>query len=102
MVKSITEEQYKKLIWKEKLSYVKEWKCKCNECGKTWHYLASDKFSQDTGELGKDLIQSTACCCNPFGILIGGLRQKQKDFNQCPNCNSKNVKKQKLYYKKET
>lgn len=80
---------------------VKETKCICNQCGKVWHYLPSEKFFQDSGEFGKDLIQSTACCCNPFGILIGGLRQKPKELDQCPKCNSKNVKKETVYYKKK-
>lgn len=80
---------------------IKEIKCTCNECGKVWHYLPYEQKAQKMGEFGKDLIQTTACCCNPIGILVGSLRQKPKSLDQCQNCNSKNVKKEDVYYKKE-
>ncbi|MBI2663359.1 hypothetical protein HYX15_02385 [Candidatus Woesearchaeota archaeon] len=79
---------------------IKEIKCKCNQCGKIWHYLPSEKTSQTLTESGKDMIQASACCCNPIGILVGGLRQKQRELDECPNCNSKDVNKETIYYEK--
>lgn len=81
---------------------IKEIKCTCNQCKKVWHYLPKDERGQKTEEFGKDLIQSTACCCNPIGILVGGLRKRPRPLDQCPKCNSKNVSKKEIYYEKKS
>lgn len=96
MAKKISEEEF------DPKKHIKEIKCKCNQCKNVWHYLPKDEQGQKTEEFGKDLIQSTACCCNPIGILVGGLRKRPRPLDQCPNCNSKDVSKKEIYYEKKS
>ena len=84
---------------------IKEIKCTCNQCGKVWHYLPQEKMEQTGAEIhnfSKHLMTASLCCGNPLGCF-GALIPTQKviDLERCPECKSKNVKKQTVYHKKE-
>ncbi len=79
---------------------VTEIKCKCRECGKIWHYLPHEEQAQKMEETGKNMIQASACCCNPIGILTGVTRQRPRAIDSCPNCGSRNVEKTEKTYSK--
>lgn len=83
-----------------KKKHITEIKCECKECGKVWHYLPVEEQAQKLEEAGKNMIQATACCCNPIGILTGIIRQKPRAMDSCPNCGSRNVKKTEKTYSK--
>ena len=105
MTKSITEEEYKQLSWKEKFNYVKEWKCKCNECGKHWNYL--DKAEKEMrNQIGLNACLQVGYCCNPcMGIATSNantqLSKQVKELKQCLQCKSSNVKCEARYFLKQ-
>jgi predicted RNA-binding Zn-ribbon protein involved in translation (DUF1610 family) len=79
---------------------VNEIRCTCNGCGKVWHYLPHEKIREmgkAMSNSGKNMIQASPCtsCC-------GGLmpREKVRDFDQCPNCGSRNCKKEVIEHEK--
>jgi hypothetical protein len=85
--------------------HVMEYKRKCEECGKTWHVLASREKTI------KNNINSNSCsqasfCCNP-GAQLQAKRNVEagegelNKLKQCPNCNSSNYKEEKLIYEKK-
>jgi len=83
--------------------HIKEIKCKCNQCGKVWHYLESTKKSIESQQL------SQGCAgCATFGSPVGSyffqkskeLDEKKEAFDKCPNCGSIDVTKSVLYYEK--
>ena len=88
----------------EKEGKVKETKCKCNGCGKVWHYLEKDLKSIKTQQTGNALI-GAGMCCNPFGALFSNkamdLKKEADKFDKCPDCNSSNIKKTTIYYEKK-
>lgn len=105
MTKSINEEQYKELTWRERLNYVKEFKCRCNECGKTWNYLANAEKEMKTQMLGNACVHA-GNCCNPC-IALGAsnantqLSKQIKELKQCPKCRSSNVVYEARYFPKQ-
>jgi len=105
MVKSIKEDKYKELTWKEKLQYVKEWHCKCNECGKTWNYLSKVENEMNRQQ-GLNACLQTGNCWNPcVGAITSNanvqLSKQLKELKQCPKCKSGNVKREARYFKKQ-
>lgn len=102
--KSCSKKQKQKDKQLEKEGKIKEIKCKCNACGKVWHYLESDLKSIQTQQTGNALI-GAGMCCNPFGALFSNkamdLKKEADKFNKCPKCNSSNIKKTTIYYEKK-
>lgn len=89
------------------LPTITEIKCTCNQCGKVWHYLPSD--TKPTGvETGGALMAIGGCMtCNPLLTLGGSLVQnvgadktRKKLATNCPKCNSTNITKERITYKK--
>ena len=95
----ISEEEYDPKI------HVKEIKCKCNECGKVWHYLESEvKKLKDEQTKNACISVSTFGCIPSQAYFLGEAQKKEKqakELNKCPNCGSWNVTKTVIYYKKE-
>lgn len=82
---------------------IEEIKCKCNQCGKIWHYLESDE-KRLKGQAVGNLLVGGGMCCNPFGTLflnksIEASREAEK-LKKCPNCNSTDITKTPVYHEK--
>ena len=84
--------------------HVKEIRCKCNECGKVWHYLEDDEKNLKRQAKSNALI-GCAMCGNPFGALFSNKAiDTNKELNKlkkCPECGSQNIKKESIFYEKE-
>ncbi len=84
--------------------HIKENKCKCNECGKVWHYLDSDKKVVKR-QAQAHALYGCGTCGSPWGAWSSSksidLSQKSKSFDKCPGCNSMNIKKSVIYYEKK-
>ncbi|OGM02088.1 hypothetical protein A3K72_00040 [Candidatus Woesearchaeota archaeon RBG_13_36_6] len=84
---------------------IKEIKCTCNKCGKIWYYLPQEKIEQTGAKmhnLGKNMMTASLCCGNPMGCFGALIPEKRViELDRCPECNSKNVKKETRYHKKE-
>lgn len=64
-------------------SKITEIKCTCNECSKIWHHLG----------------EKTVCCGGPTGCCGATMpRDKVINFDQCPGCGSRNIKKEEITY----
>lgn len=75
---------------------IKETKCVCNVCGKIWHFGKKDESEQKLNKMA-NAGKALACC----GGCIPALLVKDKkitDLNQCPQCNSKNIKCEEVKY----
>jgi len=95
-------------ITKEKFNpkiHVKEYKRKCNECGKSWHSLASRE------EQIKKNVRNNACwqasfCGNP-GAQLQAERNVEagetdlEKLKKCPNCGSGNYTEEVIIYEKK-
>lgn len=96
----------KKEVEKEMLKkgMTKEIKCKCNKCGKVWHYLESRE---------KDIIdniKTNAKVQAGFAFFnIGAATQAKRNVDaqkesleklkSCPNCGSRDVTQEDTYFK---
>ena len=103
--KEITDEEYKNLSWSEKRDYVCEWKCKCNSCGRVWHYLDSVERNMKS-TMSANAFTQLGNCCNPCvaAPLANANTQLNKqiaDLKSCPDCKSSDVKKEERYFKKQ-
>lgn len=106
MVKnSLNEKEFKELNFGEKLNYVKEWKCVCQECNKKWHYLNSIEKKMESQQLTNSCLQVSFCCNPCVGTATSNannqLEQQRSKLTSCPECGSSNVKKEAKYHKKE-
>jgi len=101
MVKKISEEEF------DSKKHVKEYKRKCNECGKVWHSLASREK-----EIEKDIgcnacIQASTACGGNLGAATQSKRsvESQQDLldklKKCPNCGSRNYTEDVIIYEKK-
>jgi len=100
--------------------YVKEIKCKCNECGQVWHYLEAEERRLRLAAKGNALTG----CCGSLGMCGGMLvddnavthcmpaikiftDRSQERINQaeklkkCPKCGSDNITKMDVYHEKK-
>jgi len=103
--KFLSESEIKKLSWKEKREYVREWHCTCHNCDKKWNYLDNVEKKM------KSQVSTNACvqlgsCCNPCVGLAASNANTQLDkqiqeLKQCPECKSSNVKREARYFKKK-
>ncbi len=86
------------------LREVKETRCICNQCSKVWHYLKKDEDGvrgAKSHNLTKNLVQATACCGSPVGCFAAAIPEKKvKDLDQCPNCKSRDIKRETITYKR--
>ncbi len=103
-MKGISESKFNDLTKMEQMGYIKEWSCKCNECGNKWHYLDSTKREIENNVKTNALVGVSACFGSPVGVYGAN---KMKDFqselrklSQCPNCQSSNFELVAKYYRK--
>ena len=101
MSKKISEEEF------DPKKHVKEYKRKCNECGKVWYSLVSRE-----GEIKKDIgtnacVQGATACGGNLGAATQSKRnvESQQDLldklKKCPNCSSRNYKEEVIIYEKK-
>lgn len=100
---SLNEEQYTKLSYGEKLQYIKELACVCNECNNKWHYLDSVEKQMKTQIAGNAMV-GLGMCCNPCAVTATSnantqLNQQLAKLKSCPKCGSQNVNKIAKYFK---
>lgn len=105
MTKSLSEKEFTNLPKPEQKKYIKEWKCTCNECDETWHYL------DDVAKGIDKQIKANACsACGGGGTTEGPaqlntenkkLELKLLVFKSCPKCKSSNVTKEAKYIRKQ-
>ena len=90
MVKKISEEEFNPKL------HVKEYKRKCNECGKVWHSLASREKEIESAKGVAALNQaSNACACNSGAALqaqrnVNASQDSLSKLRSCPQCGSQN------------
>jgi DNA-directed RNA polymerase subunit M/transcription elongation factor TFIIS len=84
--------------------HVKEIKCKCNQCGKVWHYLESEMKSIKSQQTSNACI-GCGSCGSPTGAYFSNkaadLDRKAKELQKCPNCGSSDVTKTEVFYEKK-
>ncbi len=71
---------------------VTETRCTCNKCKKVWHYKGSDQL-KETGKAMSQFGKSMLCCSGCFPALLIPNKES-RDLDQCPNCKSRDVKKE--------
>lgn len=83
--------------------HVKEIKCKCNQCGKVWHYLEEEE-KKINAQIGWSACGQMTCCL-PLQLYSkneGGKWEQQKDkFKKCPECGSHDITKKSIYHEKK-
>ena len=82
--------------------HVKEYKRKCNECGKVWHSLAK-REEQIQKNIRDNACYQGAFCCNP-GAQLQAKRNWESGENElnklkkCPECGSQNFSEEAIIY----
>lgn len=101
--KFLKEDEYKKLPSADKKNYVKEWSCKCNNCGKKWAYLDKIEKQMKSQAISNSLM-GLGMCCNPCGAIFSNksidTSNEIEKLKQCPKCQSSNAKCEARYFKK--
>ena len=101
MVKSISEENFDSKL------HLKEYKRKCNQCGKVWHSLESREKQIESGKKVAALGQmSNACSCNSGAALqaqrnVGAYEDSLDKLRKCPECSSSDYNQEVLIYEKK-
>lgn len=86
-------------------THVREYKRKCNECGKIWHSLVS-REKQITKDVKSNAFSQCAFCGNP-GAQLQAKRNVEADeselerLKKCPNCGSRNYTEEVIIYEKK-
>jgi RNA polymerase subunit RPABC4/transcription elongation factor Spt4 len=77
-----------------KTKIVTETRHTCNVCGKVWHYGKQEQL-QNIGNAMSNLGKGMSCCtgCLPAVFIPD---KKVVDLNKCPNCGSKDVRKEQI------
>lgn len=88
---------------------VKEYKRKCNECGKVWHSLVSREEEIRKSALSASTVQAFTACGGALGTSAQSQRNADSQIEllnklrKCPECGSTNYKEEiKIYEKKKT
>ena len=101
MVKKISESDFNSKF------HVKEYKRKCNECGKVWHSLASREKEIESAKGIANLNQAAnACACNSGSALqaqrnVNASQDSINKLRSCPECGSQNYSEEVLIYEKK-
>lgn len=81
---------------------IKEIRCTCKQCGMVWHYLPQERAEQTGAKLhnfGKNMMTASLCCGNPLGCFGAIIPEKKViDLERCPECKSKDVKKETVHH----
>ena len=75
---------------------ISETRVTCLSCGNVWHYGKTEEFENLSGNLS-NLGRSMMCCsgCVPALLIPDG---KVTDFDKCPKCGSRAIKKEKVVH----
>lgn len=75
---------------------ISETKCTCQSCGNIWYYGKTDQF-ENLGNNMQNLGKSMMCCsgCSPAALIPN---KQVIDFDKCPKCGSRAVKKEKIVH----
>lgn len=97
--KKITEEEFNSSI------HVKEYKRKCNQCGKVWHSLAS-REKKIKGDIKTDNFQVCANPCHPSAQLqarrnVEASQSQLEKIKSCPKCGSQDYTEEVIIYEKQ-
>src|SRR5664280_2502223 len=79
---------------------VSETKCTCVACGRVWYYgklEALDSVSDSLLNVGKNLMACGTCCWPAFFF-----DKKVVDYNKCPDCGSKAIRKETVVHEINT
>jgi len=100
MAKKIPEEDY------DVKKHIKEYKRKCNECGKMWHSLVSRETEIQKQIRSSGLVGAGMACGSP-STSAQSIRTGQEQQNvlsklrKCPKCGSANYKEEVIIYEKK-
>jgi len=78
---------------------ISETKCTCESCGNIWHYGKTEKI-ENLGNSMQQLGKSMMCCTGCARALFIP-NKKVEDFNKCPKCGSRAIKKEEVVHKVE-
>jgi hypothetical protein len=99
MAKNISESEFNPNI------HVKEYKRKCNQCGKVWHTLA-EREKEIERNMKNNNFQILGNCCNPSAQLqakrnveAGG--SELNNLKKCPYCGSSDYSESVHIYEKK-
>ena len=87
--------------------HIKEFKRKCNECGKVWHSLAEREKEIESAKGVAALGQmSNAClCCSGAALQaqrnVGASQDSLDKLRRCPECGSQNYSEDVFIYEKK-
>jgi len=105
--KKITEEDFNPKL------HVKEYKRKCNECGKVWHSLASreEKIRKELRSNNCDKLVAACGMCGGHWSALGASKQAERNeqalteelrrLRKCPECGSSNYEEEVVIYEKK-
>jgi len=85
--------------------HVKEFKRKCNGCGKVWHSLY-DREKRIEKDMNLNNFQILGNCCNPSAQLqakrnVEAGQDNLSKLKKCPECGSGNYNEEVLIYEKK-
>lgn len=72
---------------------ITETKCTCSACGNVFYYGKIDKYGQGCLMAEKNCVAGSCPCFLPLAFLGN---EQFKDFNKCPKCGSKAIKKEQI------
>jgi hypothetical protein len=75
---------------------IKETRCTCNSCGNVWHYGKQEAL-ESAGAAMSNAGKGMMCCtgCAPAALIPD---KKVADLNKCPECGSKNIRKEQIVH----
>jgi hypothetical protein len=85
--------------------HVKEYKRKCNECGKVWHSLEG-REKEVQKNIKNNAFSQCAFCGNPGAQLqakrnVEAGQSELERLKKCPNCGSMNYNEEVIIYEKK-
>jgi len=87
--------------------HIREYKRRCNQCGKIWHSLVSRETQMNNSMLCSACIQGTTACGGNLGAATQAQRNvySQRDLldqlKHCPECGSADYKEELITYEKK-
>ena len=79
---------------------IKEFRCKCKQCGHVWHYLPEEEKRANSNVLWNSCGMMS--CCLPFQIFSKNQADNWQNtldkFKKCPKCGSTNIIKKEIQH----
>lgn len=102
--KKLNEEKEKEI---ERKNEVKEYKRKCNQCGKVWHSLVDKEIQITTSSFLNALVGVGTAITGNLGASTQSSRnvdaqsERLDKLKSCPNCGSRDYTEEIMVYKKK-